>query len=361
MKRFLKYDTEDAKNGVGPVDKNGVIKKDISGGGGMQPDWNQNDSTQPNYVKNRPFYTGDPVETVMLPETTITIEAKRENLISRSFPYSFEPGKTYVITFDGVDTEYTAYEAEGRVCVGYDYSSAAGGSGYIIMASNGAIGLLTLDTSLNGSHTIAIKGYTQEIIKIDEKYLPEHKYISYEEQELTDSQKEIARNNINAVDNSIFIEIPTNVISASDFDIYYEKYRKTGLPIKWEDAFINYIFHRYTNGDEGIKTYELISNSQLYSMTEYVYNGQKKVSHSSWKVRPKNIFAYQISMTNTGIPSIHKTLELNYGGKIVTDDGYEIMMWNGKELYINSSTTGSTKKFKITVDDSGTITATEVT
>ena len=28
-----------------------------------QSDWNQNDSTQPDYVKNKPFYTGDPVET----------------------------------------------------------------------------------------------------------------------------------------------------------------------------------------------------------------------------------------------------------------------------------------------------------
>ena len=28
-----------------------------------QSDWNQNDSTQPDYVKNRPFYTSDPVET----------------------------------------------------------------------------------------------------------------------------------------------------------------------------------------------------------------------------------------------------------------------------------------------------------
>lgn len=30
----------------------------------QQPDWNQNDETAPDYVKNRPFYTDDPVETV---------------------------------------------------------------------------------------------------------------------------------------------------------------------------------------------------------------------------------------------------------------------------------------------------------
>ena len=28
-----------------------------TGGGGVQPDWNQNDSTQPDYIKNRPFYS----------------------------------------------------------------------------------------------------------------------------------------------------------------------------------------------------------------------------------------------------------------------------------------------------------------
>ena len=55
MKRFLKYDTEDAKNGVGPVDKNGVIKKDISGGGGVQPDWNQLEESEPDFIKNKPF------------------------------------------------------------------------------------------------------------------------------------------------------------------------------------------------------------------------------------------------------------------------------------------------------------------
>ena len=26
------------------------------GGGHVQPDWNQNDTTQPDYVKNKPFY-----------------------------------------------------------------------------------------------------------------------------------------------------------------------------------------------------------------------------------------------------------------------------------------------------------------
>ncbi len=143
-------------------------------------DWNQNDETQPDYVKNRPFYTGDPVETVMLPETTVTIVANSENLISSSFTYSFEVGQTYVITFDGVDTEYTAYEVQGLVFVGDNFSSVSGGSGYVVMANNGSIVLSTLDSSLDGSHTIAIKIYNQEIVKVDEKYLPESAFTDAE-------------------------------------------------------------------------------------------------------------------------------------------------------------------------------------
>ena len=49
-------------------------------------------------------------------------------------------------------------------------------------------------------------------------------------------------------------------------------------------------------------------------------------------------------------------------GGIAQDDGSQTVMANGdKEIILASSTAGSAKKFKITVDDSGTITATEVT
>lgn len=50
-----------------------------------------------------------------------------------------------------------------------------------------------------------------------------------------------------------------------------------------------------------------------------------------------------------------------FGGN-AQDDGSQTVMANGdKELILTSSTEGSTKKFKITVDDSGVLTATEIT
>lgn len=51
------------------------FKKEIleeAGEKSIQPDWNQNDSTAADYVKNRPFYTGDTVETVFVEETTVS-------------------------------------------------------------------------------------------------------------------------------------------------------------------------------------------------------------------------------------------------------------------------------------------------
>ena len=50
-----------------------------------------------------------------------------------------------------------------------------------------------------------------------------------------------------------------------------------------------------------------------------------------------------------------------FGGTTM-DNGSQTVMANGdKEIILASSTANSTKKFRITVDDSGTLSATEVT
>ena len=152
----------------------------IGGGGGaasVQSDWNQNDDTAADYVKNRPFYETDPVETVMLPETTVTI-ALKFNTLSDNFPYSFEIGRTYTILFDGVETEYTAYDpGSGYVYVGNDFQAVMGGTGFALTANDGAVTLITMDSAFVGQHTISIKCSLTDIVKIPEKYLNRHTHI----------------------------------------------------------------------------------------------------------------------------------------------------------------------------------------
>ena len=60
------------------------------GGGGVQPDWSQNDSTAADYIKNRPFYTGAPVETVLVEESTVSFAEGDGGLYVSSFPSTFK-------------------------------------------------------------------------------------------------------------------------------------------------------------------------------------------------------------------------------------------------------------------------------
>ena len=70
---------------------------------GVQPDWNQNDATQPDYVKNRPFYTRDPVETVLVEETSIAFEEGNGGFYVGGLASTFSPivGETYKVSWDG--------------------------------------------------------------------------------------------------------------------------------------------------------------------------------------------------------------------------------------------------------------------
>ena len=70
---------------------------------GAQPDWNQNDATQPDYVKNRPFYAEDPVETVLLEEQVVGF-TDGESDTSFNFKASPEDINRIKVTWDG--TEY---------------------------------------------------------------------------------------------------------------------------------------------------------------------------------------------------------------------------------------------------------------
>ena len=64
----------------------------------VQHDWNQNDSTAADYIKNRPFYTGDPVETVLVEESTVPF-ANKGGMYTAQFSSTFAAtvGETYKV------------------------------------------------------------------------------------------------------------------------------------------------------------------------------------------------------------------------------------------------------------------------
>ena len=147
------------------------------GGSGVQPDWNQNDDTKPDYVKNRPFYTGDPAETVLVEESTVSFAERKgrslyEAVVSSTFKATV--GETYKVSWDGTVYECTCVHIRERYLIGNLSIVGQGsdtGEPFIVGVQNGNdIQIGTKDTS--ASHTFSISVFASEVVKIDEKYLP---------------------------------------------------------------------------------------------------------------------------------------------------------------------------------------------
>ena len=135
----------------------------------LKSDWNENDPTADGYIKNRPFYTGDPVEKVLLGETSVEIAEDGGNVQISNVPM-FDIGTTYYVTFNGVEYECVAYGMWEAIVVGN--GAIAGGSG-----GNGEPFLVVggynfIYASEAGGHTVGISTMTPEIHKIDKKFLP---------------------------------------------------------------------------------------------------------------------------------------------------------------------------------------------
>lgn len=142
---------------------------------GVQSDWNQKDETQPDYIKNRPFYAGDSVETVFVEESTVSF-AHDGSIYFAQFPSAFEAivGETYKVYWDGAAYECTCVNFINTPVIGNLSIIGADpdtGEPFAMNVNNGeGIEIVTTDTS--ASHTFSISRFVQEVVKIDKKYLP---------------------------------------------------------------------------------------------------------------------------------------------------------------------------------------------
>lgn len=112
-------------------------------------------------------------EVVMLPETSFEVSGT-ETGISESFPYTFEIGKEYVVTLDGVTNTYTAVD-DGYGLLGITNTSAddvENGNGWMVYIDESELLFFTHDAAFSGAHTISISGATTEPHKIDSRYIP---------------------------------------------------------------------------------------------------------------------------------------------------------------------------------------------
>lgn len=178
-------------------------------------DWNQNDSTQPDYVKNRPFYTGDAtVETEIcdihaMSKTALALWKPNDGLMTNGFATKeseafifdgiIEVGKRYVIVANGtrrtpVVEDGSNWNSPGTKMLGDVEAFASGDIAHLEMLLIIADAAEVLqDPSYDGKSIIYLAAFAgnaaptefklysreEEIIKLDPKYLPElPEYIS---------------------------------------------------------------------------------------------------------------------------------------------------------------------------------------
>lgn len=116
---------------------------------GVQPDWNQNDSTAADYVKNRPFWMVKTKE-LAIPDITepmsVTTADSGYGFFLESENFVVVPDVTNYVLFDGVEytcEPYYSNEAEGTAIGSYDFSD------YPFFISDGLI-----MTQTAGNHTV---------------------------------------------------------------------------------------------------------------------------------------------------------------------------------------------------------------
>ena len=356
--------TENLDVQIGDTYENGVFMRDgqvVTGGNvGVQSDWNQNDNTQPDYVKNRPFYTGDPVETVLVEESTVSFTDDGGTYMAE-FQSTFEAtvGETYKVYWDGTAYECTCSSFRDQPLIGNLSIAGAGsdtGEPFAMMIDNGiSIMIGTADTSQ--SHTISISEIVPEIVKIPAKFIDK--------------------------DASGYIVVHRNATMTKQEAENYSSAISKGetIFIIWESLYISRISVSTVTDSTGVsavrlsvitpngESYEIAQNSEgLFKLDDRrllqayfpVYeNVREKIPNIRIKDNQLNIIP---SRTSSGEGTTDILFSVHTNG---TKSKAFKVRGNGEAvapaLILYSSTADSTKKFKITVDDSGTISATQVT
>ena len=289
---------------------------------GAQPNWNQNDDTQPDYVINRPFYTYDFLD-IPMEETTVEF-TKSGGIYSStgSYPYlEMRFGDKYQVTWDGTTYECECSEFEGEWIFGNQSISGIGeNTGEPFVFIHGFF--YTEDNS--ASHTISIWRILEENVKIDEKYIPELQYMD----------------KVN----------PTGTGSFS-------------LNRKIDTIVGDYSFTEgYNTTASGPASHAEGNNTTASAWSSHAEGFGTKASSDHQHVQGKyniedaaHTYAHIVGNgdSETALSNAHT---LDWSGNAWFAGTIE-----GKAFILPSSTEGSTKRFKITVDDSGTITTTEVT
>ena len=313
-------------------------------------------------------YPTKTMETVTLIEEQALEFALEDDTVYSAYPNKapeIVEGQTYTVNWDGTEYECVcAVFASTILSLGNKSIFGKGddtGEPFLYIRNQASGGFATLETA--ASHTISVKRIDETVIPIDEKYLPESVF--------TDADWDFILNrpffnkplnaNITAENITETVVISANYVdlgaTVPDFNegLYYK--------VEGEISFLNTSsginYPLQINGYYKANSQAEISLGTVYDSS---YRNKLEVSlygNNNMAYRGKlclNVFSNSTSYTITAAFTIISEVKM-----LPEDCIPNTIQRVGDDIIIPSSTPDSTKQFKITVDDSGTISATEVT
>mgnify|MGYP003500761965 CR=1 FL=1 len=138
----------------------------------QKSDWNQNDSSAVNFIKNRPFYSEEK-EKVLFSIDSLPIPAF-------ALTQPLVKGNTYTVVFNGITYQCLAKEYDGYIMIGnnaiYEYDGGVetntGEPFAIKQEVNSTNAFLYCDDTITGAPSLSISGTVEEVHQIDSKYVP---------------------------------------------------------------------------------------------------------------------------------------------------------------------------------------------
>lgn len=297
------------------------------GGGGVNPDWSQGDTTQADYIKNRTHHDAwSPVvvDSVVTCEPGDDFTANFGLLLNTALV----EGKTYTIRFDG--KTYTS------VCKN-------GGDGSLYLGSDSFFENLVFEDENDmfcimdmGEFGCAV-GFNEVVTEVFERHLlivqgeNTYTYISTE---------------------GHFFNL-----ASSGLGFLYE------IKIPHEDVMKGMTIQAVIDGQEKTLTSDVLTFVEAEDCVVVGYGGSPLVAVGKWSSQHpiEGIWVDLITNQEATVKSIDFVSPVFVPSLELKKLDEKFLPESVESVIIRSSTEGSTKKFKITVDDSGTITATEVT
>ena len=335
------------------LDENGVLS--VSGGGSIPKPLT--------YDYMPEGYPSKSVETVALMEEQEVTFANMSGAYRATAPIKIDisDGQTYTVVWDGVGYSCIGHVAGGSSYIGNPAAFGAESTGEPFVYANMNLQSVWVSYDTSASHTICV--ITQDTVyeKIDENFLPKSVF--------TDADWDFVSNKP-FFNNPLNIQITgeasiSNILAGNDFidlgvtapsfneGLYYKVEGEVSFLNNTANQMHTLQINKYCEADSGHSIpLGIIYDSAVghnfnisFSGNNSYYPG-KLITSSSGSNN-----SYTITANFTIIGEVKKLSE---------DYMPNTIQRVGDDVIILSSTADSTKKFKITVDDSGTIKATEV-